>query len=102
VADNPPVHHPVIRTHPESGKKVIFVNPLFTTHIVGLPAAESRAILEFLYQHNTTPEFTCRFAWEANCIAIWDNRSTQHKPVNDYFPAYRCLERIVIDGDKPY
>jgi len=102
VADNPPVHHPVIRTHPESGKKVIFVNPLFTTHIAGLPAAESRAILEFLYQHNTTPEFTCRFAWEANCIAIWDNRSTQHKPVNDYFPAYRCLERIVIDGDKPY
>ena len=102
VADNPPVHHPVIRTHPESGKKVIFVNPLFTTHIVGLPAAESRAILEFLYQHNTTSEFTCRFAWEANCIAIWDNRSTQHKPVNDYFPAYRCLERIVIDGDKPY
>lgn len=72
VADNPPVHHPVIRTHPESGKKVIFVNPLFTTHIVGLPAAESRAILEFLYQHNTTLEFTCRFAWEANCIAIWD------------------------------
>ena len=102
VADKPPVHHPVIRTHPESGKKVIFVNPLFTTHIAGLPAAESRAILEFLYQHNTTPEFTCRFAWEANCIAIWDYRSTQHKPVNDYFPAYRCLERIVIDGDKPY
>ncbi|MGB1245626.1 MAG: taurine dioxygenase [Porticoccaceae bacterium] len=102
VADNPPVTHPLIRTHPESGKKVIFVNPLFTTHIVGLPADESRAILQFLYQHNTTAEFTCRFSWEANCIAIWDNRSTQHKPVNDYFPAYRCLERIVIDGDRPY
>ena len=88
VADNPPVTHPVIRTHPESGKKVIFVNPLFTTHIVGLPADESRAILQFLYQHNTTPEYSCRFGWEANCIAIWDNRSTQHKPINDYFPAY--------------
>ncbi len=102
VADNPPVTHPVIRTHPESGKKVIFVNPLFTTHILGLPADESSAILAFLYQHNTTAEYTCRFAWEADCIAIWDNRSTQHKPINDYFPAHRRLERIVIDGDKPY
>jgi len=102
VADNPPVSHPVIRTHPESNKKVIFVNPLFTTYIEGLPAAESQAILQFLYQHNATPEYNCRFAWEADCIAIWDNRSTQHKPINDYFPAYRCLERIVIDGDKPY
>jgi len=96
------VTHPVIRTHPESGKKVIFVNPLFTTHILGLPADESSAILAFLYQHNTTAEYTCRFAWEADCIAIWDNRSTQHKPINDYLPAHRRLERIVIDGDKPY
>ncbi|MDG1165232.1 MAG: TauD/TfdA family dioxygenase [Porticoccaceae bacterium] len=102
VADNPPVIHPVIRTHPESGKKIIFVNPLFTTHIIGLPADESRAILQFLYQHNTTLEFTCRFGWDVDCIAIWDNRSTQHKPINDYFPAYRSLERIVIDGDKPF
>ena len=102
VADNPPVSHPIIRTHPETHKKVIFVNPLFTTHIEGLSAAESRAMLRFLYGHNATPEYTCRFAWEANCIAIWDNRSTQHKPINDYFPAYRCLERIVINGDKPY
>ena len=102
VADNPPVTHPVICTHPESGKKVIFVNALFTTHIVGLSHAESASILSFLYEHIKTPEFTCRFAWEENCIAIWDNRSTQHKPINDYFPAQRRLERIVIDGDKPY
>ena len=102
VLDNPPVIHPVIRTHPESGKRVIFVNALFTTHIVGLPKEESKAILEFLFEHIKTPEFTCRFSWDVNCIAIWDNRSTQHKPINDYFPAHRCLERIVIDGDKPY
>ena len=102
VLDNPPVVHPVIRTHPESGKRVIFVNALFTTHIVGLPKDESKAILAFLYEHIKTPEFTCRFSWGVNCIAIWDNRSTQHKPINDYFPAHRCLERIVIDGDKPY
>ena len=102
IADNPPVEHPVIRTHPESGKKVLFVNSLFTTHIVGLPQAESDAILKFLYELVVTPELTCRFQWQPNSIAIWDNRSTQHKPINDYFPAHRRLERITIDGDKPY
>lgn len=102
IADNPPVEHPVIRVHPESGKKVIFVNSLFTTHIVGIPAKESEVILQFLHDHVTTPEYTCRFSWKPNSIAIWDNRSTQHKPVNDYFPAHRRLERITIDGDKPY
>ncbi|MFT4520140.1 MAG: taurine dioxygenase, partial [Halioglobus sp.] len=102
VADNPPVHHPVIRTHPESGKKVIFVNSLFTTYIEGMRAAESDAILKFLYQHITTAQYTCRFKWQPNSIAIWDNRSTQHKPINDYFPAHRQLQRSTIDGDKPY
>ncbi len=102
VAANPPVTHPVIRTHPETGKKVLFVNSLFTTHIEGLPKAESLAILAFLYQHVTTDEFTCRFHWRPHSIAIWDNRSTQHKPINDYFPAHRRLERITIDGDMPY
>ena len=102
VAANPPVRHPVIRTHPETGKKVIFVNSLFTTHIEGLTSAESRAILDLLFEHVTTPEFTCRFKWRPHSIAIWDNRSTQHKPINDYFPAHRRLQRITIDGDKPY
>ena len=102
VADNPPVEHPVICTHPESGKKVIFVNELFTTHIVGMTAKESRALLGFLYEHVVTPEFTCRFSWQPNSIALWDNRSTQHKPINDYFPSHRKLERTTIDGDKPY
>jgi taurine dioxygenase len=102
VAENPPVIHPVIRTHPETGKKVIFVNSLFTTRILELSREESQAVLTFLYGHITTPEFSCRFNWKANSIAIWDNRSTQHKPVNDYFPAHRMLHRVVIDGDKPY
>jgi len=102
VADNPPVQHPVIHTHPESGKKVLFVNSLFTTRILGLPRQESEALLGFLFKHVATPEYSCRFQWKPNSIAIWDNRSTQHKPINDYFPAHRRLERITIDGDIPY
>lgn len=102
IAANPPVSHPVIRTHPETGRKVIFVNSLFTTHIEGLPAAESDAVLQFLFRHVTTPEYTCRFQWRPHSIAIWDNRSTQHKPINDYYPAHRRLQRITIDGDRPY
>ncbi len=102
VAANPPVRHPVIRTHPETGKKVIFVNSLFTTHIEGLRPAESDALLQLLFRHVTTPEYTCRFQWQPHSIAIWDNRSTQHKPINDYFPAHRRMERITIDGDRPY
>ena len=102
VAAYPPVRHPVIRSHPETGKKVLFVNALFTTHIEGLSREESRAVLDFLFQHIQTPEFAVRFSWEPHSIAIWDNRSTQHKPVNDYFPAHRRMERITIDGDRPY
>jgi taurine dioxygenase len=102
LTDNPPVQHPVIRTHPESGRKLIFVNELFTTHIEGMKPAESDALLSFLFEHIKTPEFCCRFQWTKNAIAFWDNRSTQHKPVNDYFPAHRHMERITIDGDKPY
>lgn len=102
VAANPPVRHPVIRTHPESGDKVIYVNSLFTTHIEGLTRTESAALLQFLYAHIATDEYTCRFAWQPHSIAIWDNRSTQHKPINDYFPAHRQLLRITIDGDLPF
>ena len=102
LVDNPPVRHPVIRTHPESGKSVIFVNELFTRHIEGLSRSESDALLAFIFEHIRTPEYSCRFAWQPDSIAIWDNRSTQHKPINDYFPAHRRLERITIDGDLPY
>lgn len=102
LENNPPVEHPVIRTHPETGRKMIFVNSLFTTHIVGMSESESYALLCFLFQHCTQDEFTCRFRWEENSIAFWDNRSTLHKPINDYFPAHRRMERITIDGGKPF
>lgn len=102
LADNPPVVHPVVRTHPESGRKLLFVNELFTTRICEVSAAESDSLLGFLFRHVQQPEFCCRFRWTENAIALWDNRSTQHKPVNDYFPAHRRMERITIDGDRPY
>lgn len=101
VADNPPVEHPVVRVHPESGKRSLYVNPLFTVRIKGMTTSESDALLSFLYQHMVTPEFTCRFRWQTHSVAFWDNRITQHKPVNDYWPAHRKMQRITIDGDQP-
>lgn len=102
IAANPPIEHPVVRVHPVSGKKSIFVNCLFTKRIKGMSQSESDAILNFLYKHVVTSEFTCRFQWQENSIAFWDNRATQHKPVNDYFPEYREMWRITILGDRPY
>jgi taurine dioxygenase len=102
LQDNPPVTHPVVRTHPESGRRLLFVNELFTTRICELAPAESDYLLKFLFSHVQQPEFCCRFSWSRHAIALWDNRSTQHKPVNDYFPAHRRMERITIDGDRPY
>ena len=101
VAANPPVSHPVIRTHPETGAKAIYVNPLFTTHIEGLAGAESRELLKFLYGHQVTPEFTVRLSWAPHTAVIWDNRSVLHKPVNDFFPQHRKLHRVTIAGDRP-
>jgi taurine dioxygenase len=102
VAANPPVRHPVVQIHPETGKKVLFVNALFTTSIEGLPPLESAEVLQFLWRHASLPEFTCRFNWQPNSMVLWDNRSTQHKPVNDFFPATRRLHRVVSEGDQPY
>ncbi len=103
VAANPPVEHPVVRTHPLSGRKGLFVNSLFTVAIKGMHEKESRALLDFLFQHVTTPEFTCRFNWQPNSVAFWDNRITQHKPVNDYWPGHRRMQRITIDdGQRPF
>ncbi len=101
LADNPPLQHPVVRKHPETGKLGIFVNCLFTTHIVGMKPAESRALLSFLYTHCTQPEYTCRFRWHHHSLAFWDNRIPQHKPINDYWPAERKMHRVVIEGDRP-
>jgi len=102
VAANPPVRHPVIQTHPETGKKVLFVNALFTSHIDNLPPLESTQVLQFLYAHAALAEHTCRFSWQPNSMVIWDNRSTHHKPVNDFYPATRRLHRVVSEGDMPY
>ncbi len=101
IAENPPVTHPLIRTHPESGRRAIFVNRLFTTRIEGLTPSESDAMLEFLYRHLVIEEHTVRLSWQPNTVAIWDNRSTQHKPVNDFFPQHRKMHRVTIAGDVP-
>ena len=101
IAQNPPVEHPLVRTHPETGKKALYVNALFTSHIKDLSPLESRRLLEFLYQHIVTPEFTVRLNWTPGTIVVWDNRSTQHKPVNDFFPQHRKLHRVTIRGDRP-
>lgn len=101
LAANPPVDHPVIRTHPRTGRKAIFVNTLFTVRINELQPAESRALLELLFRHATTDEFTVRIGWEPETLVLWDNRSTQHKPVNDFFPQHRRMHRITIAGDRP-
>ena len=101
IAANPPVEHPVVRTHPETGKKALYVNALFTSHIKDLSPLESRRLLEFLYQHIVTPEYTVRLNWTPGTIVVWDNRSTQHKPVNDFFPQHRKLHRVTIRGDRP-
>lgn len=101
IAANPPVTHPVVRTHPESGRKALYVNALFTTHIEGLSPLESSQLLKFLYQHIVTVEHTVRLNWQKHTVAIWDNRSTQHKPVNDFFPQHRKMHRVTIQGDRP-
>lgn len=102
VADNPPVEHPVVVRHPVTGRKGLYVNALFTTHIKELRLKESDAMLAYLYQHIVLPEHCCRFSWEPDSIAFWDNRITQHKPVNDYWPQHRRMQRITIDdGVRP-
>ncbi|MEM7015863.1 MAG: taurine dioxygenase [Pseudomonadota bacterium] len=101
IDDNPPVTHPVVRTHPVTGRKAIYVNSLFTMGIVDMKPRESRALLEMLWEHVMENEFICRFRWEPESIAIWDNRSTQHKPVNDYWPSHRQMHRITVEGDRP-
>ncbi len=102
VAANPPVEHPVVRTHPVSGKKSLFVNSLFTVAIKDMKPKESDALLNFLFEHMVTPEYTCRFNWQNHSVAFWDNRITQHKPVNDYWPQHRRMQRITIDdGVRP-
>ena len=102
VEENPPVIHPVIRTHPETGADSLFVNYGFTARIKGLRRNESDAILNMLFAHIQKPEFQVRWRWKENAIAFWDNRITQHYAVNDYLPNRRVMNRATILGDKPF
>jgi taurine dioxygenase len=93
--------HPIVRTHPESGRKSLYVNVAHTVGIDGMTNEESAPLLEFLFRHQVKPEFTCRFVWTPNALAFWDNRSAQHNPVNDYHGFRRVMHRITLKGDVP-
>ena len=94
--------HPVVRTHPETGRKALFVNIGHTTHFKGLSEDESRPLLEYLFQHQVRPEFTCRFRWQPGSLAFWDNRCAQHNPVNDYHGFRRIMHRVTLAGERPH
>ncbi len=93
--------HPVVRTHPETGRKALYVNVGHTLRFRDMTVAESQPILDFLFQHQIKPEFTCRFAWRPGSIAFWDNRCALHFPVNDYHGYRRIMHRITLKGDRP-
>jgi len=98
----PKAEHPIVRTHPVSGRKALYVNSGFTTRIVQLKRPESDAVLQMLYRHVETPEFHCRFRWQVNSVAFWDNRCMQHHAMWDYYPQRRHGHRVTIKGDKPF
>jgi taurine dioxygenase len=98
----PRAEHPVVRTHPVTGKKALFVNRFFTTRLVGLSRNESDAILQMLFRHIETPEFSVRFRWQPGSVAFWDNRCTQHHALWDYYPHKRYGHRVTICGDRPF
>jgi taurine dioxygenase len=99
---NPPSLHPVVRTHPETGEDCLFVNEGFTTAIQGLAKKESDDLLAFLFRHVNKPEFSVRWRWKPNTLAMWDNRSTQHYAVNDYLPHRRVMHRATLKGSRPF
>ena len=98
--------HPIVRTHPETGKKILYVNSMYTKKIEGLDESESSKLLRELFAHQERLDLTCRFKWTENAVAIWDNRSTQHQGLTDFFPGRglgheRVMDRIAIEGDQP-
>jgi len=98
----PRAEHPVVRTHPVTGKKALYVNAGFTRSLVGVPQDESDGILRYLYQHMENPLFQCRFRWRENSIAFWDNRCVQHRAMWDYWPHTRSGHRVTVKGDRPF
>ena len=99
--DFPNPWHPVVRVHPVSGRRVLYVNRQFCVRIKGLKSDESDALLEFLYRQATIPEYQLRVKWQPNTLVMWDNRSVQHYAVHDYYPARRTMERVTVIGDRP-
>jgi taurine dioxygenase len=93
--------HPVVRTHPETGRKALYVNVGHTVRFRGMTEEESAPLLNYLFQHQIKPEFTCRFSWQPGSIALWDNRCAQHNPVNDYHGYRRVMHRITLAGERP-
>jgi len=96
---NPPVVHPMVRTHPVTGRRSLWISESFTTHVVGVPAAESAGVLEMLFRHCTAPELQCRFRWQPGSLAFWDNRATLHYALADYWPERRLMHRVTIETD---
>ena len=96
------VEHPVVRTHPETGRKCLFVNPNYTLRLKDMTEAESKPLLDFLYAHAIRDEFVCRFPWRAGSVAVWDNRCTMHRAVNDYDGHRRHVRRVTLQGDRPH
>ena len=97
----PRARHPVVRTHPVTGRKILYVNPAFTSHLEGLPPAEADAILAFLFRHQERPEFQCRWRWQEGDVAVWDNRATQHYAIADYGDEPRTIHRVTLEGEAP-
>ena len=91
----------MVWAHPESGRKALYVNPIYTLRFDGMTEAESRPLLDFLYDHCIRPEFTCRFRWSKGAVALWDNRCTLHYAVNDYDGSRRLMHRTMIAGTRP-
>lgn len=98
---NHTAEHPIVRTHPETGRKALYVNVAHTAGIKGMSDQESASLLSFLFEHQVKPEFTCRFVWSPNAIAFWDNRCAMHNPINDYHGFRRVMHRITLKGDRP-
>jgi taurine dioxygenase len=93
--------HPVVRTHPETGRQALYVNVAHTSHFQGWTMEESQPLLDYLFAHQVRPELTCRFRWQPGCLAFWDNRCTQHNPINDYHGFRRVMHRVTLAGDLP-